>query len=289
MLERGDLPLAALRRVDPDMTLLSPTRLSLLPGMRRRAGDPAYLCFGELIERFDEHRRARGIEVKTGVDVTAVERDGAGFVVRWPGGELGCDRVINATGIISTPNLPDDLVPARFRTLHSLDVRRQHLEASRRLLVIGAGPSATEVLEGWLAVRRPDDRAWISVRGKIRAYPHHILGIDLHYWVWLPEHLPPRWIGGHPPEPMTGRKVVRAIRDGAITRLGGVTRYAPDHVACGDTTVEPDLLVLATGFRYATDHLRATGVDLLGYRPGRTLASPYLRGIARDARELARR
>jgi len=31
------------------------------------------------------------------------------------------------------------------------------------------------------------------------------------------------------------------------------------------------------------------GVELLGYRPGRTLASPYLRGIARDARHLARR
>jgi putative flavoprotein involved in K+ transport len=271
------------------MTLLSPTRLSLLPGMRRRAGDPAYLRFGELIERFDEHRRARGIEVTTGAAVTAVERDGAGFVVRWPGGELTGDRVINATGIIGAPNLPADLVATGFRTMHSLEVRRHHLEAARRLLVVGAGPSATEVLEGWLAVRRPGDRAWISVRGKIRAYPHHILGIDLHYWVWLPEHLPPRLIGGQPPEPMTGRTVVKAIRRGTITRLGGVTRYAPDRVECGEVTVEPDLLVLATGFRYATDHLRATGVDLLGYRPGRTLASPYLRGIARDARELARR
>jgi putative flavoprotein involved in K+ transport len=289
VLERGATPLAALRRIDPEMTLLSPTRLSLLPGMRRRAGDPAYLRFGELVERFDAYRRERGLEVRTGVDVTAVERAGAGFVARWDGGEVAGDRVINATGIISTPNLPPDLVPTTFRSMHSLEVRRHHLEASRRLLVVGAGPSATEVLEGWLAVRRPGDRAWISARGKIRAYPHHILGIDLHYWIWLPEHLAPRWIGGQPPEPMTGRTVVKAIRAGHITRLGGVTRYAPDRVVCGDATVEPDLLVLATGFRYATDHLRATGVDLLGYRPGRTLASPYLRGIARDARELADR
>lgn len=273
------------------MTLLSPTRLSLLPGMRRLAGDPPYLSFGELVARFEEYRRERGIAVTTGAGVTAVEPTGDGFVVRWPGGEVTGDRVINATGIISTPNLPRDFDPAatRLRWMHSLEVRRHHLETARRLLVIGAGPSATEVLEGWLAVRAPTDRAWLSVRGRLRAIPHRILGIDVHYWVWLPEHLPPRAIGGQPAEPMTGRTVVKAIRAGLITRLPGVTSYQPDRVVAGDTTVEPDLLVLATGFRYPTDHLPATGVELLGHRPGRSLASPYLRGIARDARRLARR
>jgi len=291
VLERGATPLAALRRVDPDMRLLSPTRLSLLPGMRRRAGDPSHLPFGELIARFDEYRRERGLAVTCDAEVTSVERDGAGFRVRWRGGELAADRVINATGIISQPHLPENFDPAatRLRWMHSLEVRRHHLEAARRLVVIGAGPSAAEVLEGWLAVRRPGDQAWLSVRGRLRAVPHSILGLDIHYWVWLPEHLPPRVLGGAPPERMLGTAVPRAIRAGTITRVGGPRRYLADGLDAGEVRLEPDLLVFATGFRYSTAHLDAPGVELLGYRPGRTLASPYLRGIARDARHLARR
>jgi hypothetical protein len=71
--------------------------------------------------------------------------------------------------------------------------------------------------------------------------------------------------------------------------------------------LEPDLTIFATGFTYALDHLkglleldedgrpivkncestRAAGLFLLGFRFGRTFASPYLRGIARDAEFVA--
>ncbi|MBD0326806.1 MAG: hypothetical protein ICV68_10255 [Pyrinomonadaceae bacterium] len=37
------------------------------------------------------------------------------------------------------------------------------------------------------------------------------------------------------------------------------------------------------------DSTRTRGLYLLGYRFGRTFASPYLRGIARDARYVANR
>jgi hypothetical protein len=67
--------------------------------------------------------------------------------------------------------------------------------------------------------------------------------------------------------------------------------------------------VFATGFRYEMQHLdgllecdpdgrpiirncestRAKGLYVLGYRFGRTFASPYLRGIARDAEYVASR
>jgi len=73
--------------------------------------------------------------------------------------------------------------------------------------------------------------------------------------------------------------------------------------------LEPDLIVFATGFGYAREHLkevvdldpdgralvrncestRTPGVFLLGFRFGRTFASPYLRGIARDAEYVAAR
>jgi putative flavoprotein involved in K+ transport len=184
--------------------------------------------------------------------------------------------------------------------------------AARKLLVVGGGASAAEVLERWLDVRRPDDHAWLSLRSPLRSVPHWILGVDLHYLGWLPEQLPAwllGWRAGRFHEPMTGLKVKRAIGKKLITRVKGVARYEGDSVVLTDgTRLQPDLVVFSTGFRYDTQHLndllafdpdgrplvrncestRVRGLYVLGYRYGRTFASPYLRGIARDAEYVAK-
>jgi putative flavoprotein involved in K+ transport len=109
---------------------------------------------------------------------------------------------------------------------------------------------------------------------------------------------------------MTGRAVVRAIRKGLIKRVPRVREYKNWEVEFENgEKIEPDLIVFATGFDYLKEHLkevvdfdpdgrpivkncestRAPGMFLLGYRFGRTFASPYLRGIARDAKFVAER
>jgi NAD(P)H-nitrite reductase large subunit len=109
---------------------------------------------------------------------------------------------------------------------------------------------------------------------------------------------------------MTGLTVCRAIWQKNITRVRGVASYEGDTVVLADgRRLQPDLVVFATGFRYETQHLeglldtdpegrpiirncestRTPGLYLLGYRFGRTFASPYLRGIARDAEYVASR
>ena len=98
----------------------------------------------------------------TDTQVTAIERDADGFAVRCTtGGRASTVRgthVINATGIVSAPRLPDDLPPdmnGPIRVMHSLDVRAEHVAAARRLLVVGGGASAADVLANWLRVRQP--------------------------------------------------------------------------------------------------------------------------------------
>jgi len=104
--------------------------------------------------------------------------------------------------------------------------------------------------------------------------------------------------------------VKRAISKKLITRVSGVAHYEGDSVVFTDgSRLQPDLVVFSTGFRYDTQHLddllafdpdgrpvvrncestRVRGLYLLGYRYGRTFASPYLRGIARDAEYVAKR
>jgi putative flavoprotein involved in K+ transport len=189
--------------------------------------------------------------------------------------------------------------------MHCRDVRRDHVASARRRLVVGAGASAADVLATWREVRRADDRAWIAVRSKLRAMPSSLLGIDVHYLVWPFEFLPGRPFGPKlsPKDAMFGTTIVKAIRRGEIARVK-IVRYLADAVELTDgTTLAPDLVVFATGFRGDARQLgdlvdrdvagwpiarrcesrRTRGVFVVGARFARSLASSFLRGIARDA------
>ena len=315
VLERGAAQAAGLRRIDPAMEILSPTRLSLVPGMRRLAADPRYLTFPAYIGKLERLSAEYGIGVRTGAEVTRVSRVDHGFsVVLRDGTALECTHVISAMGIVSFPRLPSrfDSTAARYHWIHSVDFRTSHLAETRRLLVVGGGQSAAEVLERWLTHRRKGDRAWLSVRSPTRTLPHRVLGIDVHYFAWPFELLSPRWLGldlARFREPVLGLTVRRALRAGVINRVPEIRDYtAPELVTRDDAHLEPDLVVFATGFEYALEHVRdligadarwprvrgcesvdAPGLYFLGLRHCRTLASAYLRGIARDARAVAAR
>jgi putative flavoprotein involved in K+ transport len=321
ILEKGPAVADALRRVDPEMRLLSPKGLSLMPGMTIAPDAPTYLPFSTLIHELENYQQQYNLNVTFDCMVTAVKKDAtgsrSGFVVSYKKDgeehETRGSHVINATGIISQPRLPDNFNFQARHWRHSIDTRAEHIAAARQLLVVGGGASATEVLETWLRVRRKDDRAWLSLRSRLCAVPHWILGIDVHYFAWLPEQFPTNlfgWRAGRLTEPMTGREVVKAIRSGLIKRVPAVSCYEGSKVDFADgQQLEPDLIVFATGFSYAKEHLKAVvdldpdgrplvkncestrtkGVFLLGYRFGRTFASPYLRGIARDAKYIAAR
>jgi putative flavoprotein involved in K+ transport len=315
LVERGPAVATALRKVDPEMALFSPAGLSQLPGMAPYAS--RYPKFREVVSALERYREHHAIAPVTG-DVTAIEHGAAGFVVRGtaPGGrplELEASHVISATGIISSPFVPAELdrTTTKLRWMHSLDVRRDHIVGSRRLLVVGAGASAAEVLEQWLAVRRPDDQAWIGVRSKIRTLPQSVLGIDFHHYLWLTDRLPGRpfgrWLA--PSDPMWGTQVAKATRRGEITQVA-VAAYEPVAVRLADgRTIDPDLVVFATGFRHDRTHLgalvdhdddgwpvlracesrRTPGLFVLGTRFARSVSSPFLRGISRDAVHVAQR
>jgi NADPH-dependent 2,4-dienoyl-CoA reductase/sulfur reductase-like enzyme len=320
LLEQGPLVSSALRQVDPDMVLLSPTSLSLMPDMESPPGDPEYLSFRELVTALEHYQEKHRIQIVNDAKVVSVARDGEAFTVRYRDKDkaehvLEGSHVINATGIISHPQLPPDFnLPAcSFRWMHSIKARAPDLAEARRVLVVGGGASAAEVLERWLEVRSSDAHAWLSLRSPLVAVPHWIFGIDIHYLVWLPEQLPTcllGWRAGRFHEPMTGLAVRRAIKDGLITQAPAVKSYHGDTVTLSDgKPLQPDLVVFSTGFRYASEHLaqlvdydpdkrplvkncesaRTRGLYLLGFRFGRTFASPYLRGIARDAQYVAER
>ena len=81
VLEQGSLGLSALRQVDPDMVLLSPTNLSLMPGMDSPPGKPPFLSFRALITALEEYQDKHRIRVINRTRVLSVRHDGEAFTV----------------------------------------------------------------------------------------------------------------------------------------------------------------------------------------------------------------
>lgn len=320
LLERGPAILAALRRIDPEMMLLSPAGFSRLPGMNLEFPRSSYISFQTFVEALDKYSQEQRIAVVTRAEVKQVSRTQNRFEVRWQNAdgavrELYAHYVVNATGIITTPCLPTTFDPSTCSVpwKYSIDTRGSDLASVGHLLVVGGGASAAEVLDRWLEVRKEDSHAWLSLRSRLLAFTNPILGFDIHYWIWLPEQLPSRllgWRAARIPEGMNGTQVLPAIKKGLISSVSEIAKYSDDSVVTTDgQRLQPDLVVFATGFRYAAEHLadllnydpdgrprvcccestQTPGLFLLGYKFGRTFASPYIRGIARDAKYVAGR
>jgi hypothetical protein len=154
------------------------------------------------------------------------------FVIKKDGVEHEArgSHVINATGIISQPRLPDNFylescVAGDTVLTPALKISRPR----EQLLVVGGGASAAEVLRepGCESGRKAIAPGCHCVQNSAR-FRTGFLGIDVHYFAWLPEQISRGlfgWRAGRLTEPMTGRAVVKAIRKGLIKRMPEVRRY----------------------------------------------------------------
>ncbi|MEZ6186062.1 MAG: NAD(P)-binding domain-containing protein [Planctomycetota bacterium] len=316
VLEAGPRPSHGWKLLDPEVRLLTPQALSRLPGMEFAPDLPTYLSLGSYAHELDRYRERHGVAVACGARAIAVRPRYGRFEVdvleagvvhtrsaRW---------VIDASGNTTHPVLPAD-APARppWPALHARDVRPDDLAQARRLLVVGSGTSARETVETYRRVAPSSAELVLAARSAPNAVPRSVLGVDSHYWVWALEFWPGHWPGPHhgwTRDPALGQGLARALRSGAIRNLGAIERWEPTVVG-EHGSFAPDLVVYATGYRHPAAHLgdlvrrthrdepalvRAAapgvpGLYALGVHYGRSLASSFLRGIARDARAVARR
>ncbi len=106
LLEKGEAPCAALRKIHPGMTLVSPRPLSWLPHMESLAGRPAYMDLHTYLEVLDRVELTDGEVLEPDLMVFATGYSYAtphlGDLFRWPAGER--PRVRNCESL-DTPGL----------------------------------------------------------------------------------------------------------------------------------------------------------------------------------------
>lgn len=305
-------PGGAWRHRWPSLTMDAVHGVHDLPGMPLSAEEPTAPSSEVMAAYFAEYERIFRLPVLRPVRVSAVREHGDGRLRvdtddrRWVTRAL-----VNATGTWSKPFWPRYPGMDAFagRQLHTADYRSAAEFAGRHVVVVGGGHSAVQLLA---EISQVTTTTWVTRR-------------------------PPRW-RTEPFDQQAGREAVALVEQavaegrrpgsvvsvtglvatpaveaarerGALERLPMFDRITPDGVAWDDGRfVRADVILWATGFRHALDHLAPLGlrgpaggirmegthvagdprIHLLGYGPSASTigANRAARAAVRDVRRL---
>jgi hypothetical protein len=234
-----------------------------LPGAPVPPADPAARARDILPPYFAEYEERFGLEVHRPVAVRKVRSEIEGdpdarLRVETDAGEWSARWLINATGTWTRPFWPHYPGQERFRgrQLHTADYVSAEEFAGRRVIIVGAGVSAVQLLEEishvaetfWMTRREPE---WIEADFDIPARVAAIAGVEER----VRQGLPPGSVIS-----VTGMHWTpwarRAQERGVLNRLPMFTGIEEDGVRMPDgSLLRADVILWATGFRPALDHL----------------------------------
>lgn len=256
--------------------------MSTLPGMTYPPGTPLFVTRQAFVDYLHAYVRTRSLRVETGSEVTGARREGDEWIVTVNGSEVRGPALVMATGIMSSPVVPDLAGRDRFagEIIHSVEYRRPAPYAGRRVLVVGVGNSGGEIAS---ELGNAGVDTTILVRRGANVVPKTIAGVPIQYLAAGMRRLPhgvrllvaaavqklselrrgppvlprPPW-SALDAIPVIGFHLVDAITSGRVAlRVGTIAHLEGADVAFSDGTTAPfDCIILATGFVPALDILK---------------------------------
>ncbi|WEH32239.1 NAD(P)-binding domain-containing protein [Streptomyces sp. AM 4-1-1] len=262
----------------PSLTYGKVHGMHSLPGMELTGADDSRPSSEVIGAYFAEYEETFGLRVHRPVEVRAVREGGGGrLLVETSEGTYRARALINATGTWDRPFWPR--LPGqetfRGRQLHTADYPGPEEFAGLRVVVVGGGASGTQHLMEIAEVAA--ETHWVTRRPPV--FREGPFGADEgRAAVSMVEErvrrgLPPRSVVSVTGLPLTDA-VRRARAEGVLDRLPMFDRITPEGVAWDDgRSAGADVILWATGFRAAIDHLaplrlreRGGGIRLDGTR-----------------------
>jgi putative flavoprotein involved in K+ transport len=180
VLERGRIGQTWRDRWD-SFCLVTPNWTVQLPGHPYDGADPdGFMVRDELVAYLERYAAAVAAPVREGVDVTAIDRAGDGFVLDTSGGELRAHAVVLATGAYQRAHRPAAAATLPPDVLQ-LDVDGYRSESALppgRVLVVGSGQSGCQIAEEL----HEAGRDVVLACGKAPWAPRRFGGRDLLWW-----------------------------------------------------------------------------------------------------------
>jgi cation diffusion facilitator CzcD-associated flavoprotein CzcO len=250
----------------PSLTYGKVHGMHALPGMELTDADPARPSSEVIAEYFDTYERTFGLRVRRPVDVNAVREDDRGdggdggrLLVETSDGTWSTRALINATGTWDRPFWPryPGQDAFRGRQLHTAQYPGPEEFAGQRVVVVGGGASGTQhLLE---IAPYAAGTTWVTRRPPVFREGPFTEDVGREAVALVEERvrqgLPPKSVVSVTGLPLNDA-IRQGIEDGVLDRLPMFDRITPDGVEWDDGRhVTADVILWATGFRAAIDHL----------------------------------
>jgi cation diffusion facilitator CzcD-associated flavoprotein CzcO len=279
VLERSDAVASSWRTRYDRLRLNSSRPFAKLPGSRYTRGTPIFPSRDQFVGYLEGYAQRHAVDVRLGVEVNRIDRDGEGWIVRTSQSDVPAQDVVVASGYTHTPFIP--AWPGREgflgALLHAADYRDPAPFRGQDVLVVGPGSSGMEIahdlLEGGagrvrlsartapnIILRLPPGPLFANLLMKLPAHradavirfvSRREIGDLSEYGLPVPEEgvfSRLRRLGVAPA--IVDHDVIDAIRERRIEIVGGVESLDERGVTlAGNERIEPDALVAATGYR----------------------------------------
>ncbi|MEU5998916.1 NAD(P)-binding domain-containing protein [Streptomyces sp. NPDC047197] len=246
----------------PSLTYGKVHGMHSLPGMELTGADPSRPSSEVIREYFEEYEQRFDLRVHRPVDVRRVregEGEGGRLLVETSAGTWATRTLINATGTWDRPFWPryPGQDTFRGRQLHTAVYPGPEAFKGQRVIVVGGGASGTQHLMEIAPYAA--ETTWVTRREPVfREGP-----FDENWGRSAVAMVEERVRQGLAPQSVvsvTGLPVNDAIRqaraDGVLDRLPMFDRITPSGVEWDDgRRVDADVILWATGFRAAIEHL----------------------------------
>jgi hypothetical protein len=214
LIDRADQVGSSWRRRYDRLKLNTGRRTSHMPNRPYPSGTAVFPTRDQVVDHLDRHAHEDGIELRLCTEVTRIDRDSGGWRLATSSGDINAPQVVVATGYEHTPRVPEWPGKDGFGgvVLHSSAYRNPTPFLGKRVLVVGAGSSALEIVydvatggaaKTWLAVRTPPN---IQLRALPGGFPSDYIATRLYD--------SPTWLGD------AMGKVARRIEIGDLTEFG---------------------------------------------------------------------
>ena len=247
----------------PSLTYGKVHGMHALPGMELTDADPQRPSSEVIAEYFAAYERDFDLRVRRPVDVRAVRPTSAGtggrLLVETSDGTWSTRTLINATGTWDRPFWPRYAGQDTFRgrQLHTAQYPGPEAFAGLRVVVVGGGASGTQHLMELATYAAAT--TWVTRREPVFREGPFTEEIGREAVALVEERvrqgLPPRSVVSVTGLPLNDA-VRQAITDGVLDRQPMFDRITPEGVEWNDgRRVDADVILWATGFRAAIDHL----------------------------------
>jgi putative flavoprotein involved in K+ transport len=182
VLERGEVANSWRRERWDSLRLLTPNWQSRLPGYHYDGADPdGFMTMPEVVDFISGFAAVAAAPVRTHTAVTSLQRDGGGYRVVTPAGELHGRAVVIASGACNLASVPAFAgeIPRGLVSLSALEYRNPSQLPDGGVLVVGASATGVQLAD---EIRKSGRRVTLSVGEHVRL-PRTYRGRDVLWWM----------------------------------------------------------------------------------------------------------